>query len=327
MLDLGDNPGLTGNIDIASLTLLETLNLDHTQLGGTLDISHLRKLTRLDVSSTLFSGEINISTLNNLQILRLNTEATNQLKLSWANNRPPSFAGFADLRELNLAGNTFDGDGVLSSLANLAKLTTVQVQNNQFSGSLPPMSSLPSIQAWDSSSNPLLTGSLVLGSATLQTIIVEGAQLTGTVPAIVGSALTKVVLSRNRFTALSEIGPALALKTLVIADNPIVGTLPLLQGLAQLTELDLGGAQLPGPLPRLSLPALQHRRLVGTNSSGNLGELLDTPNLEKLEAGFNRFSGVSVRCGQEWSGWSGSSSGTTGWMVSLPICLGLVYNS
>ncbi|KAL6905887.1 hypothetical protein ACP4OV_003488 [Aristida adscensionis] len=304
--------GLSGTLsgDIQSLSELRNLDLSYNKdLGGPLpsSIGTLSNLENLILVGCSFSGEIpkELGQLSKLIFLSLN------------NNRftgpiPASLGNLSKLYWFDLADNKLTGglpvfDGINPGLDNLTstkhfhfgvnqlsgpipsqifnshmKLIHLLLDNNNFSGSIPPtLGLLSTLEVLRFDNNNQLTGpvpSNINNLTKLAELHLENNQLTGSLPDLTGmSSLSFVDMSNNSFNA---------------SDVPAwFTTLP------SLTSLYLENLQIAGQLPQalFSLPAIQTLRLRGNRLNGtlNIGSDFGTQ-LQLIDLRDNQITQITV---------------------------------
>ena len=184
--------------------------------GGTLpaEISQLSQLTYISVQGQGLFGTIppTLSSLALLQVIQFGGQYYYVSKLT---GTLPDLSGMADLRFLDLGGNSLSGTLPPGMFASMSRLEFVDFHGgNQFTGTLPP--------------------SLLNSSSTLKVVDVSANSFTGPLPSATNAP---------------------ALQYLNLRDNSLSGTIPagFLAGIAQIKGLYMGNNQLSGTLPDLSV--------------------------------------------------------------------------
>ncbi|XP_031274243.1 probable leucine-rich repeat receptor-like protein kinase At5g49770 [Pistacia vera] len=211
--------GLVGNLigDIGGLTELTSLDLSFNQgLKGSFPplIGDLQKLNILILSDCSFSGIIpeEIGNLGELSFLALNSNF-------FSGPIPPSLGKLSKLYWLDLADNQLTGTIPVSTVNSpgldlLKKAKHFHFYKNRLSGSIPPQ---------------LFSSDMVLLH-----LLLDGNQLTGTIPSTLGLVQTLTVLRLD--------------------GNALAGEVPSnLNNLTSINELNLANNELTGPFPDLSL--------------------------------------------------------------------------
>ncbi|EYU30318.1 hypothetical protein MIMGU_mgv11b015578mg [Erythranthe guttata] len=232
VLDLGDNPLITGSIPetIANMsTLFDRLRIYGTQIVGRIPagIGNLIRLTRLQLSYNNIEGPIplSIGRLFNLRVLNLEDNRI-------TSDAPSAFGNLTFLYSLSLQINNFSGI-IPTSLVNCTTMRELDLSRNNFIGPIPREILIPtSYVFWNLSYN----------------------ELTGSIPVEVGS-LTKVEVldfSNNRLSGLvpNSLGMCNSLEWLHLEGNLFEGQIP--QGLGSLrglTNLDLSRNNLSRTIP------------------------------------------------------------------------------
>ncbi|KAG2615326.1 hypothetical protein PVAP13_3NG063600 [Panicum virgatum] len=321
--------GLSGTLsgDIQSLSELVYLDLSYNKdLGGPLPaiIGSLSNLQNLILVGCTFSGEIpkELGQLSNLIFLSLNSNkfsgsipATlgNLSKLYWfdlADNKLtgelPIFDGtnlgldnLTNTKHFHFGINQLSGPIPSQIFSSYMKLIHVLLDNNNFSGSIPPtLGLLSTLEVLRFDNNPQLNGQVpsnINNLTKLAELHLENSQLTGPLPDLTGmSALSFVDMSNNSFNA---------------SDVPSwFTTLPSLTSLF-LENLKIGG-QLPQAL--FSLPAVQ-TLLRGNRFNGTLTIGSDfSTQLQLIDLRDNQISSITV---------GGSQYSNTLILVGNPICV------
>ncbi|XP_062204799.1 leucine-rich repeat receptor protein kinase HPCA1-like [Phragmites australis] len=321
--------GLSGTLsgDIQSLSELQNLDLSYNKdLGGPLpsSIGALSNLENLILVGCSFSGEIpkELGQLSKLIFLSLNSN-------KFSGPIPASLGNLSKLYWFDLADNKLTGglpvfDGINLGLDNLTntkhfhfginllsgpipseifnshmKLIHLLLDNNNFSGSIPPTLGLLNPLEVLRFDNNKLTGpvpSNINNLTKLAELHLENNQLTGPLPDLTGmNALSFVDMSNNTFNA---------------SDSPAwFTTLP------SLTSLFLENLRISGQLPQalFSLPAIQTLRLRGNRFNGTLtiGSDFGTQ-LQLIDLQGNQITAITV---------GGSQYSKTLILVGNPICV------
>ncbi|KQJ91855.1 probable leucine-rich repeat receptor-like protein kinase At5g49770 [Brachypodium distachyon] len=305
----GGKPGTLSG-DIQSLSELQLLDLSQNKnLGGSLpsSIGTLSNLQNLVLAGCSFSGEIpqEIGQLSQLIFLYLNSNR-------FTGPIPSSLGRLSKLYWLDLGENMLTGglpifDGTNPGLDNLTntkhfhfgvnqlsgtiprqifnsnmKLIHLLLDNNNFSGSMPPtLGLLNTLEVLRFDKNSQLSGAVptnINNLTKLAELHLENNQLTGPLPDLTGmSSLSFVDMSNNSFNA---------------SDAPSWFTaLPSLTSL-YLENLGIGG-QLPQAL--FSLSAIQTLRLRGNRFNGtlNIGSGFGTQ-LQKIDLQDNQIAQITV---------------------------------
>ncbi|XP_012845863.1 PREDICTED: LRR receptor-like serine/threonine-protein kinase EFR [Erythranthe guttata] len=232
VLDLGDNPLITGSIPetIANMsTHFDRLGIYGTQIVGRIPtgIGNLIRLTRLQLSYNNLEGPIplSIGRLFNLRVLDLED---NRITC----DAPSAIGNLTLLYSLSLQRNNFSGI-IPTSLANCTNMRELDLSRNNFIGPIPREILIPTCYVFLNLSYNALTGSI---------------------PVQVGS-LTKVEVldfSNNRLSRLipNSLGTCNSLEWLHLEGNLFEGQIPQgLSSLMGLTNLDLSRNNLSGTIP------------------------------------------------------------------------------
>jgi PKD repeat protein/Leucine-rich repeat (LRR) protein len=194
---------------------------------------------------------------------------------------------------LELANNNLSGS--IPDLSALTQLYQLDLESNNLSGSIPDLSALTQLQ-YLSLSNNNLSGSIPDLSALtqLQSLHLPYNSLSGSIPDL--SALTQLVTLRLHFNSLSGSIPDLSaltqLQLLHLHVNSISGSIPDLSALTQLQSLYLAINNLTGSIPDLSaLSQLQILESFNNSLSGSIPDLSALAQLQSLDLWGNSLSG------------------------------------
>jgi len=173
--------------------------------------------------------------------------------------------------EINLANNNLKG--TLPDLSALTALDAFDVGHNQLSGSLAPIATLTSVSSVILCCNKF-SGSLpsLSGLHQLETFRAGSNRLSGEIPSLHGLVhLQEFVIDDSGLSGpIPSLDGLTHLETLDLNDNRLSGPMPSLAGLASLTRLDLSRNELTGPVPaldslgKLHAIKLDHNQLDGT---------------------------------------------------------------
>ncbi|CAL0303058.1 unnamed protein product [Lupinus luteus] len=280
---------------ILSYRNLTVIDLSANNLSGTIpsDIGKLSKLESLILSSNELEGEIPISLRN---ITTLTRFAANQNKFKGV--LPPGIT--THLTSLDLSYNYLMS--IPEDLLSPPKLQIVDLSNNQLSGPLPVNISSSLIRLRLGSN--FLTGNIPSDACSrvksLTYLELEKNQLTGVIPAGLGSCrnLTLLSLSHNQFSGElpPELGYLSQLQVLKLQMNKINGAIPVQVGqLQKLSILNLSCNSLEGSIPSvmINLSSLNFLNLQQNNLSGSIPTSIgNLKSLIELQLGKNQLSGV-----------------------------------
>lgn len=252
-------------------------------------------VTKLILSTNNLDGSLP-TTLNDLIDLSDFDVSVNELTGSI-----PDLSGLSSLTTLYLNDNHFSGT-VPYSLGNLSALIELVLNENQLTGSIPPeLGNLSNLQELILSDNQL-TGEIpdTLGNlSNLRWLILYQNQLSGSIPPSLGNLtqLTHLQLSFNRLTGSIpvELGNLSNLSLLNLSNNQLSGGIPdSFEGLTNLTMVYLDNNQLTGSIPD-HLENLQLLTRLSLSNNQLSGEIPDTlgnlANLEWLLLNQNQLSG------------------------------------
>ncbi|KAK1428274.1 hypothetical protein QVD17_17104 [Tagetes erecta] len=280
-LDLSDNLfNSTLPTDLLKLLSLKNLSLAGNNFSGPIPdwVSGLSSLQSLDLSRNSFSGRIpqSLTKLTNLVYLNLSVNG-------FSMNIPNGFEDMGALEVLDLHGNTLTGDFD----SHLLLLTTAT--HVDFSGNLLTTSSSPSDEFLPGISDTVKYLNLSRNKLT-------GSLVTGGVAQMFGS-LVMLDLSYNQLSGeLPSFNFAYDLQVLKLSNNRFSGFIPndLLKGDSLvLTELDLSGNNLTGPISMIMSTSLQVLNISGNGLTGELP--LVTGGCVVLDLSMNSFEGNLTR--------------------------------
>ncbi|XP_052180471.1 receptor-like protein kinase 5 [Diospyros lotus] len=320
ILDLSIN-GLTGTIPsgVFQLKNLSTIYLFRNQLSGEIprsiqcpnlkiiDFSQnnltgtipqgfgkLTKLTELGLFMNQFSGEVpeRIGRIQSLTLFKL-------FDNNFSGVLPPELGRYSKLNLFHVSSNQFSGQLPEFLCANGA-LTTAFAFGNTLSGELPKSlgdcRTLLSLRVHGNR----LSGSIPPGlwtSPSLTTLTLQENSFSGHLPDKLGSNLSRLEISNNRFSG--EIPAGISswynLTFFNASNNLFTGLIP--QGLTALSNLNtllLDGNQLSGRLPTdmVSWKSLNALNLGGNHLSGPIpAEIGSLPTLTGLDLSRNQFFG------------------------------------
>ncbi|CAK7349329.1 unnamed protein product [Dovyalis caffra] len=274
-LRLGMNK-LNGTIpfEIGLLSNLEVLELHENGFDGPMpsSVGNLRKLRNLNLRLSGLNSSIpeELGLCTNLTYLELSSN-------SLIGSLPLSMASLTQIRELGISDNKLSGNIHPSLLSNWSELNSLQLQRNNFSGTVPPQ-----------------IGTL----HQLKLLYLFQNRLSGPVPPEIGnlSNLIELQLANNFFIGSipPTIGNLSSLTKLSLSYNKLNGTLPPELGkIKSLEELDLSENDLQGTLPS-SITGLRNLNLfyvASNNFSGSIPEHFGPDFLRNATFSYNNFSG------------------------------------
>ncbi|URD85544.1 LRR receptor-like serine threonine-protein kinase [Musa troglodytarum] len=261
--DLSMN-NMSGEIPFSycQLRYLEGLQLYENNLSGVVpncwkDSSNL---LLLDLSSNKLVGGVPDS-LCNLQTLE-------SLHLSHNNLSGPiplCLKSCTELATLDLGHNNFIGNIPTWIGESLLSLKTLNLRSNAFNGSIPRLSSLPSLRILDLSNNNLSED---------MWLFIKGSEIKYTTIRQL-SMDTLIDLSNNYLSGNipEELGNLHGLRSLNLSKNYLIGQIPWsIGGMKQLEVLDLSRNNLSGAIPSdlAALNFLDHLNLSYNNLSGRI---------------------------------------------------------
>ncbi|AES66495.2 putative protein kinase RLK-Pelle-DLSV family [Medicago truncatula] len=216
--------------ELNRLRYLQIIDLTRNYLNGTIpkEWGSMKNIIKISLIGNRLTGSIpvEIANISTLQVLEL---WNNQL----SGNLPHELGYLTQIQTLRFSSNNFTGE----LPATFAKLTTLQdfkISDNQFSGKIPDY-----IQNWTS----------------IKTLMIQGSGLSGPVPPGI-SLLTNLVdlrisdLNGSEYAPLPQLNNMTLLKTLILRNCHINGTLPIYLGnMKTLQHLDLSFNKLSGTIP------------------------------------------------------------------------------
>ncbi|KAL3616827.1 LRR receptor-like serine/threonine-protein kinase ghr1 [Castilleja foliolosa] len=325
-----DNLGLTADADLSvfsNLTMLVKLSISNNSISGSFprDLGDFKSLEYLDISDNLFSSSLpaEIGQLTGLKNLSL---AGN----NFTGPIPDAISGLVSIRALDMSRNSLSGPlpSSLTKLTNLvylnlslngftksipkgfglmAQLDVIDLHGNLLDGKFDPeMLLLTTASHVDFSGNLLVSSSdneqkkfLVGISPSVKHLNLSHNLLTGS---LVGEAqafgnLKVLDLSYNQLSGdLPGFSFVYDLQVLKLGNNGFSGSIPnnLLKGDSlMLTELDLSGNNLTGPISMITSTTLHTLNLSSNMLSGQLPLLTGTCAVIDLRQ--NRFEGNLTR--------------------------------
>ncbi|KAI8007391.1 Receptor-like protein EIX2 [Camellia lanceoleosa] len=198
---------------IASLSRLQVLNLNEIHFGGPIphQLGNLSNLRYLDLSYNYLDGPIphQLGNLSNLRYLDL---SYNHLE----GPIPDAFGNMISLVQLHLSVNRLEG-GIPKSFVNLSRLQSLEMSSNNLTEELSE-----------------ILHKLSRSENSLQTLNLEGNQLSGTLPNFTRfSSLRELYLSYNQLNGPfpESFGPLPSLVYLDLSRNQITSSLNSFQGI------------------------------------------------------------------------------------------------
>ncbi|URD84976.1 LRR receptor-like serine threonine-protein kinase [Musa troglodytarum] len=300
------NNSFSGNLSpriTNTMPSLQWFDLSMNNMSGEIPFSYWKtssNLLLLDLSSNKLVGGVPDS-LCNLQMLESLHLSHNNL----SGQIPHCLKSCTELATLDLGHNNFIGNIPTWIGESLLYLKTLSLRSNAFTGSIPQLSSLPSLRILDLSNNNL-SGTIpqsfgdfnALKSApTYQccyfnndSLYVEGSELEYTTRQL--SMDTLIDLSNNYLSGNipEELGNLHGLRSLNLSKNYLIGQIPWSIGrMKQLEVLDLSRNNLSGAIPSdlAALNFLNHLNLSYNNLSGRIpnGNQLQTFTDSSIYAG------------------------------------------
>nr|AEM43043.1 leucine-rich repeat receptor kinase-type protein [Oryza minuta] len=262
-ISLGGNNLDAGPIptELSNLTMLAVLDLTTCNLTGNIpaDIGHLGQLSWLHLARNQLTGPIPAS-LGNLSSLAILLLKGNLLDGSL----PATVDSMNSLTAVDVTENNLHGDlNFLSTVSNCRKLSTLQMDFNYVTGSLPDyVGNLSSQLKWFTLSNNKLTGTLpatISNLTGLEVIDLSHNQLRNAIPESIMTIenLQWLDLSGNSLSGFIPSNTALLrnIVKLFLESNEISGSIPKdMRNLTNLEHLLLSDNQLTSTVP----PSLFH---------------------------------------------------------------------
>ncbi|XP_047944252.1 LRR receptor-like serine/threonine-protein kinase GHR1 [Salvia hispanica] len=326
-----DNLGLSADVDLSvfsNLTMLVKLSIANNSISGKLEksLGNFKSLEYLDVSNNLLSSSLpseigNLASLKNLSLAGNN----------FSGAIPDSISGLASIRSLDMSRNSLSGP-LPSSLTRLGGLVYLNLSLNAFTKGVPKgLELMTELDVLDLHGNMLdgkvdplflllttashvdLSGNLLVNAAEDQKKFLGGVSpslkhLNLSHNQIVGSlvgggdaqafgSLKALDLSYNQlFGELPGFNFVYDLEVLRLGNNKFTGSVPnnLLKGDSLvLTELDLSGNNLTGPISMITSTTLHTLNLSSNQLSGELPLL--TGSCAGIDLSRNNFQGNLTR--------------------------------
>ncbi|KAL8048777.1 hypothetical protein ABFX02_07G088900 [Erythranthe guttata] len=280
VLDLGDNPLITGSIPdtIANMsTLFDRLGIYGTQIVGRIPagIGNLICLTRLQLSYNNLEGPIplSIGRLFNLRVLNLEDNRI-------TSDAPSAFGNLTLLYSLSLQRNNFSGI-IPTSLANCTNMRELDLSRNNFIGPIPREILIPTSFVFLNLSYNALTGSIPeeVGSLTkVEVLDFSNNRLSGLVPNSLGmcNSLEWLHLEGNLFEGQIPQGLSslMGLTNLDLSRNNFSRAIPIFLSELHLQKLNISFNMLQGKVPitgvfknKTAISLEGNKKLCGNNLS------------------------------------------------------------
>ncbi|KAK4551225.1 hypothetical protein RGQ29_032454 [Quercus rubra] len=279
--------GLTGPLsgDVELLSELQILDLSYNKgLTGPIprSIGNLKKLLNLILVGCSFSGPIpdTIGSLQQLLYLSLNYN-------HFSGQIPPSIGNLSSLLWLDLTGNQLNGpipisDGITPGLDMLLNARHFHLGQNHLSGTVSPR--------------------LFSSKMTLIHVLLDGNQLTGSIPSTLGlvQALEVLRIDRNALSGPvpSNFNNLTNLNHMFLSNNKLTGPLPNLTGMNLLSYVDISnntfdGSDVPPWFP--TLQSLTTLIMENTTLQGQIPvALFSLPQLQTVVLKKNQLNGSLV---------------------------------
>ncbi|KAL3520262.1 hypothetical protein ACH5RR_018411 [Cinchona calisaya] len=323
-----DNLGLLADADLSvfsNLTMLVKLSMSNNSITGKLpnNIGDFKSLEYLDLSGNLFFSTLppgigNLGSLKNLSLAGNN----------FSGSIPDTISGLRSIQSLDLSHNSFSGE-VPSSLMKLMDLISLNLSLNGFTKRIPKgfelMANLQVLDLHDNMFDGNLDSEFLLLTTAIhvdlsENLLVNSSQQQKFLPGI-SETIKHLNLSHNQLTG-SLVGEAQIfgnLKVLDLSYNQLSGELPgfnfvydlevlklsnnrfsgfipndlLKGGSLVLTDLDLSGNNLTGPVSMITSTTLRTLNLSSNALSGELPPL--TGSCAMIDLSSNQFEGNLTR--------------------------------
>ncbi|KAK1369093.1 putative LRR receptor-like serine/threonine-protein kinase [Heracleum sosnowskyi] len=322
-----NNLGLSATVDLSlfsNLTMLVKLSMSNNFISGRIpnNIGDFKGLLYMDISENLFFSSIpsEIGQLGSLQNLSL---AGN----NFSGSIPNSISGLNSIQSLDLSRNSFSGE-LPSSITELTNLVSLNLSLNGFEKKIPEgFDAMVNLKVFDLHGNSLegnldaeflllttavhvdLSDNLLVSSSsqkqkflpglsdTIEYLNLSCNQLTGSLigggqPQVFGNLRVLDLSHNNLFGELPGFNFVYELQVLKLSNNRFYGFIPndLLKGDSSiLTELDLSGNNLTGPISMITATTLHTLNLSSNKLSGDLPLL--TGNCAVLDLSNNQIEG------------------------------------
>eukprot|EP00271_Cylindrocystis_brebissonii_P019771 TRINITY_DN6201_c0_g1_i1.p1 TRINITY_DN6201_c0_g1~~TRINITY_DN6201_c0_g1_i1.p1 ORF type:complete len:1333 (+),score=204.16 TRINITY_DN6201_c0_g1_i1:466-4464(+) len=296
ILDLTNN-SIFGPIpsSLGSISSLSQLRLGSNNLTGTIpsSLGQLYNLEVLDLGENNFDAGSEIpSTFANLTMLKevyLNyTNLGGSLPILFAKNLP-------NLRVLYLNDNLFSGS--IPPEYSFCQVYELYLKGNNLTGLIPPLTNMTNIEVLDLSSNPLsgpLPLSLVSLRNTLKNLNISNTQISGPIPSEYGHLLIERDGHCRSYYGNTYCDPVS--NTLDLSSNSLNGSIPTEFGNLYVTFLLLNNNSLTGSLPSsfASLDMIQDLDVSDNLFTGELPSNLfeKWKIVESIALSRNNFSGA-----------------------------------
>ncbi|KAH6773467.1 Leucine-rich receptor-like protein kinase family protein [Perilla frutescens var. frutescens] len=326
-----DNLGLSADVDLSAfsnLTMLVKLSIANNSISGKFsdNLGNFKSLEYLDISDNLFSSSFpseigKLVTLKNLSLAGNNfsgaipdsisslasIRSLDLSRNSLSSHLPSSLTRLGSLVYLNLSMNSFT-KGIPKGLEMMTELDVLDLHGNMLDGKLDP-----GFLLLTSASHVDLSGNLLVNSAEDQHNFLGGIspsvkhlnlshnQITGSLvgggDAQAFGSLKVLDLSYNQLSGeLPGFNFVYDLEVLKLGNNEFSGFIPndLLRGDSLvLTELDLSGNNLSGPISMITSTTLHTLNLSSNQLSGELPLL--TGSCAVIDFSTNNFHGNLTR--------------------------------
>ncbi|KAJ7009019.1 hypothetical protein NC653_007614 [Populus alba x Populus x berolinensis] len=292
---------LSGQIPerIGSISGLQIVELFSNSFQGSIpsSIGHLKHLEKLDLRMNALNSTIppELGLCTNLTYLAL---ADNQL----SGELPLSLSNLSKIADMGLSENSLSGEISPTLISNWTELISLQVQNNLFSGNIPPEIGKLTMLQYLFLYNNSFSGSIppeIGNLKELSSLDLSGNQLSGPLPPTLWNLknLQTLNLFSNNINGKipPEVGNLTMLQIFDLNTNQLHGELPLtISNITSLTSISLFSNNLSGSLPTClrNCSELTRVRLEENRFTGNITDAFGVlPNLVFVAMDGNRISG------------------------------------
>ncbi|XP_041028213.1 receptor-like protein 7 [Juglans microcarpa x Juglans regia] len=299
------------------LTSLRHLSLSNVAFAGQIpiELSSLTRLVILNLSTLHFPGIPLLKLENpNLEMLVQNFTELMELHLDGVNISEQGSewcetlsSSLTNLRVLSLSNCNLSGP-LNPSLLKLQSLSSIRLDNNNLSAAVPEffanftnLTSLPTLEVLDLSSNPQIRGSLpdFPQNGYLRTLVLGHTNFSGKLPHSIGNLtmLSRMDFSRCNFggSIPTTMANLIQLLYLDMSLNNFNGPIPSFNKAMNLTQINLSYNDLTGQITSTHLQEL--KKLVNldlryNSLNGNIPvPLFSDLSLQYLQLSYNQFSG------------------------------------
>ena len=277
-------------------TRLQRLNLRSNSFTGEFHLpsDHYMNLRWLDLSDNHFDGKLQENIGKRIPKL----ETLNLSQNYFEGNLPSSIGDMSNLEILDLSFNNFSGEVPMELVANCTSCDILRLSNNKFHGDIFSKHFKLSLTSLELQNNNFI-GTLPVVPLKIQVVLnISNNHMTGTIPLWIVNFSTvpwKVLdLSSNSFEGQLPCGLA-SFRIINLSHNLLSGLLPSCLNLQYVEHLLLQGNKLTGSLPKaiLNSSSLVTLDIRDNRFIGSIPDEIDgLSNLKVLSLSGNHFSGV-----------------------------------